>query len=282
VLSENAVRFTLCPVGTRPNPPARLLLVAAVLVWAAAPPAARPAGCPAATQPPVVKQIKRPRWVSKMLITEYFPAPERFFTGRLVRAPGLPGRHRIDWLYGARGLAMQGEGIGADGRFYHFAGPYSLTWRNAAGTPTYPCTRAPGHWTSGRPKWIGTTWLNRTGQLTFPLPHARWSNGRPASAKPPSGAARFAPGAARTLTYWQHIAVDPRMIPHGSSVFIPAYCKTPSHGWFEAADTGGAIIGRHIDVFRAPPTKVWSSRVLRDTKVFVVPPGFRRPAKVHC
>jgi 3D (Asp-Asp-Asp) domain-containing protein len=238
--------------------------------------------CPPPTQPPAVQEVKRPRWVAKMLLTEYFPAPERFFSGRLVAAPGLAGRHRIDWLYGARGLAMQGEGIGSDGRFYHFAGPYSLSWRNARGRPTYPCRRAPGHWTDGRPAWIGKGWLNARGELTFPLPRARWSNGRPARPVLPSGGAVFASGAARTLTYWRNVAVDPRMIPQGSRVFIHAYCDTPARGWFTAADTGGAIIGRHIDVFTAPPAKTWRSAVHRDQQVFVVPPGFRAPSAVGC
>src|SRR5271163_5088983 len=95
------------------------------------------AGCPAAVKPPPERLILRPSWLSGVLITQYYPAPERWFVGRKVRAPGLPGLHRIDWLYSARGLAMQGEGIGADGRMYRFAGPYSLTWRNENGRATY-------------------------------------------------------------------------------------------------------------------------------------------------
>ena len=38
------------------------------------------------------------------------------------------------------------------------------------------------------------------------------------------------------------VAVDPRVIPLGSSVFIPGY------GEAVAADTGGAIIGDRIDL----------------------------------
>jgi 3D (Asp-Asp-Asp) domain-containing protein len=209
------------------------------------------AGCPPPTQPPAVTKITHPRWVSDVLVTEYFPAPERWFRGRLVHAPGLVLRHRSDWLYSARGLAMQGEGIGSNGRFYHFAGPYSLPWRNARGARTYPCIRAPGYWTNGRPARI-------------------------------SAGARFALGPSLALTYWHDVAVDPRLIAYGSSVFVPAYCSTPSHGWFVAADTGGAILGRHIDVYRAPPSKPWASRLLRGVKIFVVPPGFRPPPSVRC
>jgi hypothetical protein len=70
------------------------------------------------------------------------------------------------------------------------------------------------------------------------------------------------------------VAVDPRLIQRGSSVFIPAYCETPSEGWFTAADTGGAIIGRHIDVYRPPPaTPDDGGQYLTSQRIYVVPPG---------
>jgi hypothetical protein len=206
-------------------------------------------GCPPPRPaPPPVRQIVQPRWLPRTLITEYWPAPERWFTGRLVRAAGIPGRHRVDWLHGARGLPMQGEGIGADGRVYHFAGPWDLGWVNRSGARTTPCRRTPGYWTNGRPFWL----------------HA-------------PGRALFAPGHSRTLAYWQSAAVDRRLIPFGSRIFVPAYCDTPGRGWLVARDTGGAIIGPHIDVYRPPPatrpaTRRWGA-LLRDQKIFVGPPG---------
>jgi 3D (Asp-Asp-Asp) domain-containing protein len=224
---------------------------AVALIAALASPGIAHAACPPPRQPPPVTQIVHPRWVPGVLITEYYPAPERWFSDRLVRAPGLHGRHRAGWLYSARGLAMQGEGIGSDGRMYHFAGPYTLNWRNAKGRDTFPCPKVPGVWTNGRPAWL-------------------------------EPGARFAPGASRTLAYWHNVAVDPRLIPYGSSVFLRAYCDTPARGWFRAADTGGAILGFHIDVFRAPPAKAWASRKLDRQKVFVVPPGYSRPRRVKC
>lgn len=39
------------------------------------------------------------------------------------------------------------------------------------------------------------------------------------------------------------VAVDPRVIPMGSKLYIPGY------GWGVAADTGGAIVGNKIDVW---------------------------------
>jgi len=89
--------------------------------------------------------------------------------------------------------------------------------------------------------------------------------------------ARFAPGHSRTLAYWRSAAVDPRLIAFGSRIFVPAYCTTPARGWLVARDTGGAIIGPHIDVYRRPPAQrppgVHWGTLLRGQKVFVVPPG---------
>jgi hypothetical protein len=39
------------------------------------------------------------RWLGGFELTEYYPALESWFAGRPVHAPGLPGLHRIDWLY---------------------------------------------------------------------------------------------------------------------------------------------------------------------------------------
>ena len=44
--------------------------------------------------------------------------------------------------------------------------------------------------------------------------------------------------------YWGVIAVDPEVIPYGSTVYIPYFDKT-----FIAEDCGGAIQGKRIDIF---------------------------------
>src|SRR5581483_1165384 len=129
LLDLRARRDRAARAGARRAGVTRAFAVAAALAFA---PAAH-AACPPPTQPPAVPQVTAPRWVAGVLVTEYFPAPERWFGGPLVHAPGLALAHRSDWLYSARGLAMQGEGIGTNGRLYHFAGPYSLAWLNARG-----------------------------------------------------------------------------------------------------------------------------------------------------
>jgi 3D (Asp-Asp-Asp) domain-containing protein len=85
---------------------------------------------------------------------------------------------------------------------------------------------------------------------------------------------RFAAGASLPLHYYRSIAVDPGVIPLGSRVYIPAYKHDGYGGWFVAQDTGGAIGGRHIDVYRSPPASPSDSgQLLTGQRVFVVRSG---------
>lgn len=45
------------------------------------------------------------------------------------------------------------------------------------------------------------------------------------------------------------IAVDPKIIPLGSWVYISIFKEAPNKGWFKAEDTGGAIKGKRIDIY---------------------------------
>lgn len=260
----------------------------AALVVAAGPPraaarsrfAASIQHCPPAASRPHETLLRRPQWLGGTVITEYYPAPERWFSGRLVHAPGIPGVHHIDWLYGGEGLAMEGEGVGRDGRFYHFRGPYTMPWVNAAGEITTPC--ADGSWTRGVPSWLNLGWRNSDGRVTYPLADGGWSNGPPTQRVAPQRPPLFGLGPSLPLAYWHSAAVDPRLIPMGSRIFTPAYCDAPSKGWLVAADTGGAIIARHIDVYRTPPATPFSGRMLRGQRIFVVPPGTSPQVRPRC
>jgi hypothetical protein len=210
------------------------------------------ATCPPPPPPPAEHVLTRPTWIANVLVTEYWPSPERWFGGRLVRAPGIPGRHRYAWLYGARGLPMEGDGIGSDGRVYHFAGPYDLGWVNADGRATAPCA-APGAWTDGRPF-----------RLAAP------------------SRARFAPGPSRALAYWKSVAVDTRYIPLGSRIFMRRLCVTPARGWVVARDTGGAIRGAHIDLYRPPPALPTGGDAFARESMLVVPPETRPKRAPRC
>jgi 3D (Asp-Asp-Asp) domain-containing protein len=208
-------------------------------------------------------------WFHGVSITEYWPAPESWFVGRLVNVPGLPTKHRIDWLYSATGVSMEGEGLGLDGRMYHIDALGDGGWVTADGSST----SASGGWSSGAPFWrTGGYWSNQAGGVTFPFQRGGWFNGsgRHYVALPH---VTFAPGASLPLHVYQSIAVDPSVIPLGSEVYVPAYAHDGHGGWFVAQDTGGAITGRHIDVYRSPPASSSDTgRDLTGEKMYVVPP----------
>jgi 3D (Asp-Asp-Asp) domain-containing protein len=70
---------------------------------------------------------------------------------------------------------------------------------------------------------------------------------------------RYGDGAAGALVPYRTLAVDPRVVPLGTVLYVPAARgvaitlpdgSTAQHdGWFYAADRGGAIKGNHVDVF---------------------------------
>jgi 3D (Asp-Asp-Asp) domain-containing protein len=207
-------------------------------------------------------------WISDATITEYWPAPESWFVGRLVRAPGLTGLHRVDWLYSASGVSMQGEGYGLDGRMYHIDALGNGGWVTAAGKPTSPSNG----WKAGSPFWrAGGFWRNPLGAVTFPLAAGGWFFG--SGTYVPLPGVTFAAGASLPLHFYQSVAVDPRVIPLGSRIYIPAYRNDGHGGWFIAQDTGGAITGHHLDVYRTPPAvKGSGGQYLTHQRVLVIKP----------
>jgi 3D (Asp-Asp-Asp) domain-containing protein len=219
-------------------------------------------------QPP--SKSSKGSWLRGVMVTEYWPVPESWFVGQLVTVPGLPGKHRIDWLYSALGVSMQGEGIGLDGQLYHIASPGNAGWVTSTGKATSP---GPGGWSGGSPYWrAGGYWRNRSDQVTYPLQVGGWSN-RPGVKYVPLRGVTFAVGASLPLKYYQSIAVDPNVIPLGSRVYIPAYRDDGHDGWFVAQDTGGAIIGRHVDVYRTPPAAPTDPGLdLTDQRIYVITP----------
>ena len=219
--------------------------------------------------PPLPSRHDRGAWMSGVTITEYWPAPEAWFRGRLVTAPGLPGRHRIDWLYSATGISMEGDGYGLDGRQYHIDALGDGGWVTAAGRSTSPARG----WAGGAPYWrAGGYWRNRAGAVTFPLAAGGWSDGAGRRYVPLRDVS-FAPGASLPLRFYQSIAVDPQRIPLGSRVYVPAYRQDGHGGWFIAQDTGGAINGRHIDIYRSPPASPSDAgQYLTGERIFVIKP----------
>jgi 3D (Asp-Asp-Asp) domain-containing protein len=267
-------------LGAAPLALAALLIAAAPPTAAAAPTRAfvwhaQPRIAPVAT----AAAIRKTTWLSGFRITEYFPAPERWALGKPVSTPGLPGRHRIDWLYGGFGLSMEGTGLGLDGRLYHIDSLGRGGWVSRSGKPTFD-----GVHDNGPPYWrAGGYWRNRRGGVTFLLLAGGWSNGVGVKWVAPPRGISFAPGAGTPgLRYWRTIAVDPGLIRFGSRVYIPYYRNVRgATGWFVANDTGGAINGRHIDVYRAPPASPDDpGRSLSRQRVLIVPPGGKVPKGV--
>jgi 3D (Asp-Asp-Asp) domain-containing protein len=230
---------------------------------------ARAGACNA--HPPAERQISRRGWLGGVIITEYYPVPESWSDGAPVSTPGLAGRHRADWLYSAKGVSMEGDGVDLAGRPVHIQNLGAVGWVNAAGKHTVP-PHCGVHWSQGAPYWRAGGWRNRAGQVTYPLAAGGWSNGA-GHWVGDYGGATFALGASLPLRYYHSVAIDPKLIPRGSRIFIPAY-RNISGGWFLAQDTGGAIIGRHIDVYR-PPTaeRFGTGRLLLHQRVYVIPPG---------
>jgi 3D (Asp-Asp-Asp) domain-containing protein len=250
----------------RPDPYAR---AAQRTPRAAAQATARSPGC--VPHPPAERPIVRRRWLGGVVITEYYPVPERWSAGALVSAPGLAGRHRVDWLYSANGLSMEGDGVDLAGRRAHIQNLGSVGWVNAAGSPTVP-PRCGVRWSGGPPAWRAGGWRTRGGGVTYPLSGGGWSNGT-GHWVGGYGGATFSYGASLPLRYYHSVAVDPRLIPRGSRIYVPAY-RSISGGWFVAQDTGGAIIGRHIDVYRPPtPQRFGTGRLLLHQRIYVIPPG---------
>jgi 3D (Asp-Asp-Asp) domain-containing protein len=67
------------------------------------------------------------------------------------------------------------------------------------------------------------------------------------------------------------VAVDPSVIPYGTKLFIPGV------GYRIAQDTGGAIIGDHIDVFYNDVQTALDFGVKRDVPVYILPASYQFP-----
>ena len=50
--------------------------------------------------------VSKPRWLTKVVPTEYYPAPEKWVVGARVDARGLARQARVAGLYAGRGLSV--------------------------------------------------------------------------------------------------------------------------------------------------------------------------------
>ena len=211
--------------------------------------------------------LKKETWLSGVTITEYFPAPEAWFVGERVNTPGVSRKSRVDWLYSARGMSMEGDGIGTNGKRYHINNLGSSGWITSRGK-----NASFGVGGVFSPFWRGEGyWRSKSGSVTFPLETGGWYNGTGTRYVRPTGIS-FASGPSLDLKYYRSVAVDLSLIPRGSLVYVPSYKSKNKDGWFRADDTGGAIDGRHIDVYRPPPSRSSDSgNYMTGKRIFVVP-----------
>ena len=162
-------------------------------------------------------------------------------------------------------------------------------WRATGSASTAACTRstrsATGGWVTnnGTPTSAGNGFsagplLARRRLLagprwavTFPLLAGGWSAGAADVRAAPRRDVRRRRD--QPLHFWRSIAVDPDVIPLGSRVYVPAYRHDGYGGWFVAQDTGGAINGAHVDVYRSPPrSPSVGGQELTGQRVFVIQP----------
>lgn len=216
------------------------------------------------------KLVTKPAWLPRMLVTEYYPAREAWFAGKRIATPGLPGRKsRIDWLYSAVGMSMEGDGLGTDGKRYHIDNLGRGGWIGRDGKKA--------DWRSTNknrtPFWRSSGyWKNKKKAVTFELDDGSWYNGKGKTWVAPKGIT-FASGPSLPLRYYRSVATDRSFIPKGSLLWIGRYRAKNGDGWFRADDTGGAIDGRHIDVYRKPPRQLGEAGSYANQRIFVVPPS---------
>jgi 3D (Asp-Asp-Asp) domain-containing protein len=177
-------------------------------------------------------------------LTYYWFAGESTFVGKPITAPGIAGTYREDFLYSARGVPMEGTGTALSTAHVHYAGTNGGYWVNKAGQKTVPGASG---WSNGAPYWRDGGWRNASGGVTYQRKDNSWVNGTGVTHRAYHDI--FGPGAGTDVTEWLSIATDLSVIPRGTHVYVPRLAGSPAHGCFRADDTGGAIIGRHIDVF---------------------------------
>ena len=65
------------------------------------------------------------------------------------------------------------------------------------------------------------------------------------------------------------VAVDPRVIPLGTRLYVESLDGTSDYGFAIAEDTGGAIKGHKIDLFFQSSSQAWSDG-RRNVKIYIL------------
>ena len=85
--------------------------------------------------PKFVLKLQEAWFESRFLITGYNVCDENDFSGKLVDGKGLDEKHKDDFLYGAAGVAMQGTGKTAQGKYIRLDNKPGGWEKTAKGSP---------------------------------------------------------------------------------------------------------------------------------------------------
>ncbi len=179
-------------------------------------------------------------------LTYYWFAAESGFVGQKVAAPGIAGTYREDFLYSARGVPMEGTGTALQRRARALR-RHARRLLGDQGRRARPCPGRNG-WSNGSPVLARRRLADRVRRRHVPARRRQLGERHRASTKRPYHDL-FGTERRHDVTEWLSIATDLRVIPRGTHVYVPRLAGSPAHGCFRADDTGGAIIGKHIDVF---------------------------------
>ncbi|CAB3748755.1 3D domain-containing protein [Paraburkholderia humisilvae] len=86
---------------------------------------------------PLIIKLGDAWYESMFLVTGYHVCHEADFTGEMVLAHGVNDHHRRDFLYGARGVVMQGTGMTLNGQYIRPTRVSSAWHRNSRGNRDY-------------------------------------------------------------------------------------------------------------------------------------------------
>lgn len=161
------------------------------------------------TATPLAITLKDAWYESGFHITHYIIADEHDANGPMAQAAGVAGQHRHDFLYGARGVPMQGTGQTLDNQFVRFDGGGGGWHNNAQGHPDVLNNPATAH-------------LHTTDAA-----HGHYAD----------------------VVAGQSVAIDPTVIPPRAKIYIVSADGSRVVGERHADDTGGGIHSYHIDHF---------------------------------
>jgi len=204
------------------------------------------AGPTTATKVPPREQARPRPLAARVTITSTGRRPSRGSWAERSRRRAA-GEHRIDWLYSATGSPWRVKDR-LDGRLYHIDSLGDGAGSPPLGTPL-PSDGCRADRRSGAPGLLAQSPQRRH------LPPRRAGGGRDAAVATLHCATSRSRRGIATVALLPVGGRGPGRHPLGSRVHVPAYRRDGHGGWFVAQDTGGAINGRHIDVYR-PTTKL--------------------------